>query len=213
MLGNGAPGVSARARRSRAVEEVAAKTLPPGYTIAWTGQAFQEKRIGRASIIAFSFAIVMVFLILAAQLRALVAAGRGAARRCRSRCSARSLAVLLRGMSNDIYFQIGLVVLIGLAAKNAILIVEFAAQEHGRGHGASRRGARGRAAALPADRDDLARVRARRAAARARDRRRRRRAPLDGHRRVRRHARGDVHRHRLHPAVLRRAVARRKKPR
>ena len=84
------------------------------------------------------------------------------------------LAVLLRGMENDIYFQIGLVVLIGLAAKNAILIVEFAQQGWPRGMSAARGGARGRAAALPADRDDLARLRARRAAAHVRHRRRRR---------------------------------------
>ena len=55
-----------RARRSRAVEETAARALPEGYQIAWTGQAFQEKRTGRASAIAFALAIVMVFLILAA---------------------------------------------------------------------------------------------------------------------------------------------------
>ena len=78
---------------------------------------------------------------------------------------------------------------------------------------ARRGGARGRAPALPADRDDLARLRARRAAARARHRRRRRRAPLDGHRRVRRHAGRDLRRHALRAAVLRaaRRGARRKR--
>ncbi|MDB5903336.1 MAG: transporter, partial [Betaproteobacteria bacterium] len=65
VLGSGKPGVSS-GQAIAAVEQVAAETLPPGYTISWTGQAFQEKRTGNASIFAFGFAIVMVYLILAA---------------------------------------------------------------------------------------------------------------------------------------------------
>jgi multidrug efflux pump subunit AcrB len=115
-----------------AVEEVAAQRLPDGFTVAWSGQAFQEKRAGKASTTAFGFAIIMVFLILSANyerwslpvavLLAVPFALLGAL-----------LAVLMRGMSNDIYFQIGLVTLIGLASKNAILIVEFAAQNQAKG--------------------------------------------------------------------------------
>ena len=66
------------------------------------------------------------------------------------------LAIWLRGLDNDVYFQIGLVTLIGLAAKNAILIVEFAAQRHREGLLGLRRRDRSGAAALPADRHDLA---------------------------------------------------------
>ncbi len=131
VLGSSAPGVSS-GQGIAAVEEVAAKVLPQGYTMAWTGSAFQEKRTGRASIIAFVFAMVMAFLILSANyerwslpvavLLSVPFALLGAL-----------LLILARGMSNDIYFQIGLVTLIGLAAKNAILIVEFAAQNQAKG--------------------------------------------------------------------------------
>jgi multidrug efflux pump len=130
VIGNSAPGVSS-GQAIAAVEDMA-RTLPAGYTIAWTGQAFQEKRIGRAAIIAFVFAIVMCFLILSANYErwslpaaVLLAVPFG--------LLGALTAVALRNFSNDVYFQIGLIVLIGLAAKNAILIVEFAAQEQAKG--------------------------------------------------------------------------------
>ena len=131
VMGDSRPGVSS-GDAIRIVEEVANATLPDGYGIAWTGQAFQEKRTSGSSLQAFGFAIIMVFLILAAQyekwslpiavIMAVPFALMGAL-----------TAIWLRGMPNDIYFQIGLVVLIGLASKNAILIVEFAAQKYAEG--------------------------------------------------------------------------------
>jgi hydrophobe/amphiphile efflux-1 (HAE1) family protein len=120
----------------QAVEQVAKQSLPKGYDIEWTGQAFQEKRTGSASVFAFGFALIMVYLILSALyerwgvpmsvLLAVPFALLGALG-----------FVYLRGMENNIYFQIGLVVLIGLAAKNAILIAEFAMQGMGQGKSAA----------------------------------------------------------------------------
>ncbi|WP_374276973.1 efflux RND transporter permease subunit [Azonexus sp.] len=135
IMGDSKPGISS-GDAIKIVEDVAAATLPDGYGIAWTGQAYQEKRSSGSSLQAFGFAIIMVFLILAAQyekwslpiavVMAVPFALMGAL-----------TAIWLRGMPNDIYFQIGLVVLIGLASKNAILIVEFAAQKYAEGMSAA----------------------------------------------------------------------------
>ncbi|MCP5158045.1 MAG: multidrug efflux RND transporter permease subunit [Gammaproteobacteria bacterium] len=133
ILGNSSPHISS-GDTIQIVEGVAREILPTGYELAWTGQAFQEKRTGTTSAIAFGFGILMVFLILAAQYErwslplAVILAVPFAL------CGALA-AVMIRGMPNDIYFQIGLVVLIGLASKNAILIVEFAVQKQAEGLG------------------------------------------------------------------------------
>src|SRR6185295_18959564 len=114
VLGSGRPGVSS-GEAIRAVEEVAARALPEGYTTAWAGQAFQEKRTGRQSAVAFSLAIVMLVLMLASLYEGWLLPFAVVAALPFAVFGALSF-VFLRGLENDIYFQFGLVVLIGLAA-------------------------------------------------------------------------------------------------
>ncbi|MGH8187221.1 MAG: efflux RND transporter permease subunit, partial [Steroidobacteraceae bacterium] len=122
ILGGAKPGYSS-GDAIKAMEEVAQEVLPQGYAFAWTGTAYQEKVSGGASSSVYLLGVLMVFLILAAQFErwtlplAVILAVPFAA-------FGALTAVALRGLENDIYFQIGMLTLVGLAAKNAILIVE-----------------------------------------------------------------------------------------
>ena len=108
-----------------AMEETAREILPPGYAFAWSGLAYEEKKSGGTSAIAFVFGLIIVFLVLAAQYESWTLPGA-----VMSAVPFGVLGALLtnwgRGLANDVYFQIGLLVLIGLGAKNAVLRVSAA---------------------------------------------------------------------------------------
>ncbi len=114
------------------MEALAAKVLPPGFSYDWTELAFAQKQAGNTGAIAFGLAVVFVFLLLAAQYESLVLplAVILIVPMC---LLAAILGVNAMGLDNNILTQVGLVVLIGLAAKNAILIVEFARQNEDAG--------------------------------------------------------------------------------
>ena len=140
-----------------AVEQIAHEHLPPGFGFEWTEIALQEKLAGNTAMVAFGLAVVFVFLLLAALYESwlLPLAVILIVPMC---ILAAMLGVNVRGLDRNILVEIGLVVLVGLAAKNAILIVEFAKQAEDRRHEPVR--CRGRRGAHPAaaDPDDLARL-------------------------------------------------------
>ena len=131
LQGDTKPGFSS-GQALKAMEDLAAKTLPSGFGFEWTELAYQQKTQGNTASIVFALAVVFVFLLLAAQYESLVLPF--AVILIVPMCLlAAILGVNLRGFDNNILTQIGLVVLVGLAAKNAILIVEFAKQDEERG--------------------------------------------------------------------------------
>ncbi|MFI4896842.1 MAG: efflux RND transporter permease subunit, partial [Phycisphaerales bacterium JB059] len=121
--GSPAPGVSSGEAIER-IATLAEESLPAGYGYEWSGETYQALKAGNQAPIVLAFGLVVVFLVLAAQyerwslpivvLLAVPIAVLGA-----------FVAIMVRGLAQDIYFQIGLLTLVGLSAKNAILIVEF----------------------------------------------------------------------------------------
>jgi len=135
VLGSGRPGVSSGDAIAE-IERLAREVLPNDFSLDWSGASYQEKKSGGTSVLVLALGALMAFLILAAQyekwslpLSVMLALPFGT--------FGALAAVSLRGLTNDVYFQIGLVTLLGLAAKNAILIVEYAVMKHGEGLSAS----------------------------------------------------------------------------
>lgn len=131
LQGSAAAGVSSGQAIAH-MEALAGQALPPGFSYEWTGLALQEKEAAGGATVVFAMAVVLVFLVLAAQYEAftLPLAVVLIVPMC---ILAAMIGVNIRGLDNNILVQIGLVVLIALAAKNAILIVEFAKQAEDEG--------------------------------------------------------------------------------
>ncbi|HEX5216902.1 MAG TPA: multidrug efflux RND transporter permease subunit [Vicinamibacterales bacterium] len=132
ITGSPVPGVSS-GQALDYMKQLAAETLPPGFDYTWAGQSLEEIRAGSTAMYLFALAIVLVYLVLAAQyeswvLPLIILLGVPLA------VFGALTAQLLRGFTNDVFCQVGLVMLIGLAAKNSILIVEFAEHLRREGH-------------------------------------------------------------------------------
>jgi HAE1 family hydrophobic/amphiphilic exporter-1 len=132
ITGNGADGVSS-GQAIAEMERLARETLPAGFDFTWAGQSLEEIKAGSQAGYIFALSIVIVYLVLAAQYESwilpfIILLGVPLA------VFGALSAQLLRGFTNDVFCQVGLVMLVGLAAKNSILIVEFAEQLRARGH-------------------------------------------------------------------------------
>jgi HAE1 family hydrophobic/amphiphilic exporter-1 len=114
------------------MEQLVAQKLPTSMGYEWTGMSFQEKKVGSEAIMVFALAIILVFLVLSAQYESW-SSPTAVIMVVPLAVLGTVLAVMMKGADNNVYTQIGITLLIGLASKNAILIVEFAMAERERG--------------------------------------------------------------------------------
>ena len=133
ITGAAAPGYSS-GQALTLMQQLAGEKLPASMGYEWTGMSFQEKQVGSEAIAIFALAIVLVFLVLAAQYESW-SSPAAVIMVVPLAVLGTVIAVLMKGADNNVYTQIGITLLIGLAAKNAILIVEFAMAEQAKGLG------------------------------------------------------------------------------
>ena len=190
ITGQTAPGISS-GQGLEVMEQMARQKLPTGVAYDWTAMSFQEKQVGNQAITVFALAVLLVYLVLAAQYESWI---RPAAVILVVPLALLGtvIAVALRGMDNNIYTQIGIVLIIALASKNAILIVEFAWELANLGPGHLGGGHRSGSQAIPPDSDDIAGIYSGRLSVGHRPGSRRGEPPGVRHRRVWRHDRLDV---------------------
>ena len=131
IIGIAAPGFSS-GQALNLMEQVAANTLPEGMAFDWTATAYQEKQIGLQPYFIYALSITLVFMVLAALYESWTSPAAVILVVPMAMVGV-LLALMIRGLENDLYTQVGLVLMIALASKNAILIVEFARDLHAQG--------------------------------------------------------------------------------